>query len=95
MKTSQAIAKLQAAFPQLELADKEEFDGGMGIWVKNTESASIDINGTQINVLDMYTHDPQEHFWIMGVAKPLHEWLEAEGWHAEPYDAGTLMIYPD
>lgn len=85
------LALLNKRFPKINAVSTKEWDGTEdGIWFRMEGEAGED----GLPYFDHYAMDPNEESYVMGVRKPLHEFLHRHGWFAEPYDAGTLMAYP-
>ena len=85
------ISKLQKAYPTITLRTTEEFNGNEGgIWTSG-EDAPMD--RTYMPIFDYYVEDYKEANYIMGVRVHLHEFLKRNGWYAEWYDAGTMMLW--
>lgn len=84
MEKQTLIDELNKAFPVVMAAPAEEFYGrdSCGIWLRGSEQT---IDG--VPVFDTYND-----------AQPVHRELERminkAGWYWEPYDSGTLMVYP-
>jgi hypothetical protein len=95
MKRKAMMKALEEKFG-FTVATREEFDGceeksDGGIWVKSSEETTIE--GLRAFNYYAFDIDPKEEVYIMGVHKKVHNFLEKHGWYAEPYDAGTYMIY--
>lgn len=80
----------------LELATVETFYGYEeeaegGIWVRSTESSYIG----ESRAFNYYAGewDHKERTYTDGVHNKIYKFLEKHGWYAEPYDAGTYMLY--
>ena len=95
MKTlsrNRLMTKLEKAYPDMMLNTTEEFDGRKGgIWT-GAEPGPEDKSGMPL--FDYYNEDYKEEFYIFGVRKHFHDFLDRNGWWCEWYDAGTMMIYP-
>jgi len=94
MKLTQSEMVLLLATTQgLEAVDAGEFYGyelseNNGLWIRNAEDALI-------YGLPIFDHNGKEPTYVMGVFAEVNEMLRSNGWFAEPYDAGTWMVYPE
>lgn len=85
------MALISAKYPKLFLKTTEEFDGGKGgIW-SSGENGDEAKDGFAL--FNYYTQDYKEVRYQFGVHKEIRELLEANGWYAEWYDAGTIMFW--
>ena len=88
MKQGHLINKINRLIPIANATPKEEFDGGSGIWIRGSEysfKGSLDYGRL---LFEYYDFEDQVH-------PDLKEIIEDAGWFYEPYDAGTLMLYPN
>ena len=88
MKQGQLINKINILIPVANATPKEEFDGGSGIWIRGSE---YDFKGSlpyERLLFEYYLDDDAVH-------PDLLEIIEDAGWFWEPYDSGTLMLYPN
>jgi|TARA_R110000851_G_scaffold60763_7_gene139937 hypothetical protein len=92
MKRSMArghmINKINRLIPEANAVPREDFDGhsDRGIWLRGSESYHEDarIFNYWAEGADMLRLHPK-----------LVKILEKGNWYDEPYDAGTLMLWPD
>jgi hypothetical protein len=91
MNREQLQNKLKEKYPKLKVRTTEEFDGGKGgLWVSGEDGIEAKDG---FSLFDYYAEDYKEVRYIFGVHKEIGDYLEANGWYAEWYDAGTIMIY--
>ncbi len=86
------MSTLKKMFPEAWFKPGEYFDNDESensIW---TGEGSYANNGMEL--FNYYAEDPEEKTYIMGVYKPLYNFLDSVGYYAEAYDAGTYFIYP-
>jgi|TARA_B100000073_G_scaffold348404_1_gene367006 hypothetical protein len=83
MSESKLIDKIEKEFPEAKPSPASTFaEGYEGIWFRGSE--------------DSVDHVPIFDYWNeMTVHPKLSEILMDAGWYSEPYDAGTLMAFPD
>jgi hypothetical protein len=76
-----------------QLSGTDEFygDNSNGIWVRSSESSTID--GLPVFDYNAWSHDPKEETYTMGVLNVVREFLSKAGWYAECYDPGTYMLW--
>lgn len=89
----EVIAKLNKSYPGMICKTTEEFDGTPGgIWISG-ESGITDRNGFPL--FNYYSQDVHQErpSYIFGVRYHLHNFLERNGWYAEWYDPGTIMLF--
>ena len=81
------IKRLNQMFPCCEAVSTEEWNNQEGgIWFRGSESCEID---------DLPLYNSEIFPETFGTNPVLEEFLKINGWYGEPYDAGTLMAYPD
>ena len=88
MKEGALIAKLNKLYPGIKatpMAEWDDTDEG-GIWFRGSE------DGEAVDGLPLY--DCYEEFGYE-INPDVEKILNDAGWMAEPYDAGTLMAYPN
>ncbi len=89
------MAKINKAFPKMPLRLGENFspENKGAIWTGEDAGEASDGN----SVFNYYAFeiDPQEKVYVLGVHRELLNILNDAGWHAEFYDAGTVLIYND
>lgn len=86
------IEILQAKYPNIRLANSEDFDGGKdGIWVRSTEDEETAKDGYLL--FNYYAIDNKEIRYVFGVHREIGNLLEKHGWYGEWYDAGTILFY--
>ena len=83
MSESKLIDKIEKEFPEAKPSPASNFaEGYEGIWFRGSE--------------DSVDHVPIFDYWNeMTVHPKLSQILMDAGWYSEPYDAGTLMAFPD
>jgi hypothetical protein len=82
--------KLGVLFPKMNTRPSEAFDGHPGgIWI--TSESTPASNGDPL--FAFYAEDPTEQVYVFGVHREIREVLDASGWFAEPYDAGTWFLW--
>jgi hypothetical protein len=91
MARGHLINKINRLLPEAKAAPKEDFDGTpTGIWLRGSESTHTDKKGNIERIFN---------YWAMPTGKEYHPILvkviEEADWWAEPYDAGTLMLWPN
>ncbi len=99
MKKSMArghmINKINRLIPEANAVPREDFDGHSdgGIWLRGSESTHEDKDGGLLRIFN---------YWYEGfegqsprIHPKLKKILEKGNWYDEPYDAGTLMLWPD
>jgi len=92
MSRDELMNALEKMYPKAWFKDGEDFrnDGSNNsIW---TGEGSYANNGMEL--FNYYSEDYEEKNYIMGVYKPLHNFLKSVGYFAEPNDPGTYLIYP-
>lgn len=90
MTQSEAIAAINAKYPQMNAVPSSEFspERTNGIWFRQ-EGAEID----GLPVHNEY-HNGRYDLYDPTVLIVFDQFLETLGYYSEPYDAGTLMAYP-
>lgn len=84
----QLMGKLLKSYPDMILHTTEEFNGSKGgIWT-SAEDCPLDRN--EMPLFDYYA---EGSYYELGVALHFYNFLERNGWYAEWYDCGTMMIY--
>lgn len=88
------MAALKKEFPGMWTKPGEEFSHNHAmdhaIWTGENSFDKEDLP-----MFDYYAEDPQENYYVMGVRRPLHEFLEKHGWYAEAHDPGTYFLVPE
>ena len=84
MSRGHLINKINRIIPESRAVPREDFDGAEGgIWLRGSES----------------THEGERifNYWAKECAEinhpKLQKILDEANWYAEPYDAGTLMLW--
>ena len=92
MKTRDQVTELlEKKYPKMFLRTTEEFNGAEGgIWTSGEDHLSA-WDGKPL--FDYYHMDVTRY--SLGVHKEIGELLEKQGWYAEWYDAGTVMLWPE
>jgi len=76
---------------KLEVVGSEEFDGRSGgLWIKNNPELADEYQSYDYNA---WSYDSEEKHFTMGVHNDIYKYLNKNGYFAEFYDSGTLMIY--
>jgi len=88
MKEGALIEKLNKLYPGVKATPMAEWDdtNDPGIWFKGSED-SMAVDGLPL-------YDCYEEFGYE-INPDVEKILNDAGWMAEPYDAGTLMAYPN
>jgi len=88
MKEGALIKKLNKLYPGVKATPMAEWDdtNDPGIWFKGSED-SMAVDGLPL-------YDCYEEFGYE-INPDVEKILNDAGWMAEPYDAGTLMAYPN
>jgi len=89
MKEAAIIKKINKLYPGVKATPLAEFYGDEtveGIWFRGSE------NSMAVDGLPLY--DCYEEFGYE-VHPKVEKVLTKAGWYWEPYDAGTLMAYPE
>ena len=88
MKEGALIKKLNKLYPGVKATPIKEWDdtNDPGIWFKGSED-SMAVDGLPL-------YDCYEEFGYE-INPDVEKILKDAGWMAEPYDAGTLMAYPN
>jgi len=95
MKQGHLINKINRLIPIANATPKEEFDGGSGIWIRGSEysfQGSLDYERLLYEHYLAYEQGCSEDDCVH---PDLLKIIEDAGWFYEPYDAGTLMLYPN
>jgi hypothetical protein len=87
--TDKLISKLTKAYPTIDI--KEIGFGSVEKVIINAEESPEDRDGLQI--FSYYTEDYSETYYIFGVRKHLHNFLERNGWYAEWVNSYTIALY--
>ena len=90
MKQGHLINKINRLIPIARATPMSEFydDDSIGIWIRGSE---YDFKGSlpyERLLFEYYLDDDAVH-------PDLLEIIEDAGWFWEPYDSGTLMLYPN
>ena len=87
----QVIKLLETKYPRMFLKTSEEFNGAEGgIWTSGEDQL---LAKDYSPLFDYYVEDYARY--DIGVHKEIGELLEKQGWYAEWYDAGTVMLWPE
>jgi hypothetical protein len=91
MKKLSTIEKMiNSAFPELETRIENQTVKVYGyVNLRFPESPEV----FQMPVIDLYTDDLTESFYIMGTEKHFHAWLEKNDLWSEPENPEILSIY--
>ena len=84
MKQGHLINKINKLIPVANATPMSEFydDDSIGIWIRGSEYLYKDRL-----LFEYYDFENQVHPELLKI-------IEDAGWYGEPYDAGTLMLYP-
>tara|TARA_B100001059_G_C17815523_1_gene574976 strand:+ start:2036 stop:2293 length:258 start_codon:yes stop_codon:yes gene_type:complete len=84
MKQGHLINKINKLIPVANATPMSEFydDDSIGIWIRGSEYSYKDRL-----LFEYYDFENQVHPELLKI-------IEDAGWYGEPYDAGTLMLYP-
>ncbi len=90
MKQGHLINKINRLIPIANATPMSEFydDDSTGIWIRGSE---YDFKGSlpyERLLFEYYLDDDAVHPDLLKI-------IEDAGWFWEPYDAGTLMLYPN
>ena len=90
MKQGHLINKINRLIPIARATPMSEFydDDSTGIWIKGSEYLYKGTLSYDRLLFESYLDDEAIH-------PDLLEIIEDAGWYGEPYDAGTLMLYPN
>jgi len=90
MKEGHLINKINRLIPIAKATPMSEFydDDSTGIWIKGSEYLYKGTLSYDRLLFESYLDDEAIH-------PDLLEIIEDAGWYGEPYDAGTLMLYPN
>jgi hypothetical protein len=84
MTRQNLIDLINLQMPEVMAVPSEDFDGGAGgMWFRGSEDVHE----------DEYVYNAYSYSNTMGVHPKLDAILKRHGWHAEPYDSGTLMAW--
>jgi len=87
----QVIKLLETKYPRMFLKTSEDFNGAEGgIWTGGEDHLPAKDGHS---LFDYYAEDYARY--DIGVHKEIGELLEKQGWYAEWYDAGTVMLWPE
>lgn len=82
---------LRNKYPTMFLKTTEQFNGGTdGIWTSGEDGIEAK-DGHEL--FNYYSQDYKEVRYQFGVHKEIRELLKKNGWWAEWYDAGTIMLW--
>lgn len=89
MKQGHLINKINRIIPIANATPMSEFydDDSTGIWIRGSEYSYKGSLSYERLLFEYYDFENQVH-------PDLKEIIEDAGWYGEPYDAGTLMLYP-
>ena len=90
MKQGHLINKINRLIPIANATPMSEFydDDSIGIWIRGSEYSYKGSLSYERLLFEYYLDDEAVH-------PDLKEIIEDAGWFWEPYDAGTLMLYPN
>ena len=90
MKQGHLINKINRLIPIANATPLAEFygDDSKGIWIRGSEYSFQGSLDYERLLFEYYDFEDQVH-------PDLLEIIEDAGWFYEPYDAGTLMLYPN
>jgi len=93
MKRIATVIKEMKAKFNTECKPSSEFYGepSKGIWVTGIGTLDDDNSAFDYASTD---YDFTEEVFTMGVHNTVNKYLEDAGYYAEPYDAGTWMLWP-
>jgi len=85
MKQGHLINKINRLIPVANATPMSEFydDDSIGIWIRGSEYSYKDRL-----LFEYYDFENQVHPELLKI-------IEDAGWYGAPYDAGTLMLYPN
>lgn len=84
----QLMNKLKRAYPKMHVSTTEDFSGSTGgIWL----GAECVYDRNEMPVFDYWTENYTSY--TFGVINHFYNFLERNGWYAEWYDCGTIMLY--
>jgi len=89
MKQGHLINKINRIIPIANATPMSEFydDDSTGIWIRGSEYSYKGSLSYERLLFEYYDFENQVH-------PDLKKIIEDAGWYGEPYDAGTLMLYP-
>jgi len=88
---SQVIKLLEKKYPSMSLRTTEAFDGTKGgIWTSGEDHLPAEDGHS---LFDYYAENYS--MYTIGVHVEIVELLDEQGWYAEWYDAGTIMLWPN
>jgi len=90
MKQGHLINKINRLIPIANATPMSEFydDDSTGIWIRGSEYSYKGSLSYERLLFEYYLDDEAVH-------PDLKEIIEDAGWFWEPYNAGTLMLYPN
>ena len=90
MKQGHLINKINRLIPIANATPMSEFydDDSIGIWIRGSEYSYKGTLSYERLLFEYYLDDEAVH-------PDLKEIIEDAGWFWEPYNAGTLMLYPN
>ena len=90
MKEGHLINKINRLIPIAKATPMSEFydDDSTGIWIKGSEYLYKGTLSYDRLLFESYLDDEAIHPDLLKI-------IEDAGWFYEPYDAGTLMLYPN
>lgn len=90
MKQGHLINKINRLIPIANATPMSEFydDDSTGIWIRGSEYSYKGTLSYERLLFEYYLDDEAVH-------PDLKEIIEDAGWFWEPYNAGTLMLYPN
>lgn len=87
------MKNLEKLYPKMWMKTTEEFNGHKGgIWTGEGSMVKVEPD-FDLELFNHYSEDFKETTYVMGVYKPLHEYLEKHGWFSEWQDGGTIMFW--
>jgi hypothetical protein len=90
MRRLSLVNQINRLLPEANAVFREDFDGqDTGIWLRGSESTHTDKNGDIERIFNYWAEEEEKQYHPI-----LTKILKQADWWAEPYDAGTLMLWP-
>ena len=90
MRRLSLIKQINKIIPEAEAAPREDFDGhDKGIWLRGSERTHTNKKGNIQRIFNYWETEEKRQYH-----PKLVKILDRADWWAEPYDAGTLMLWP-
>lgn len=85
------IELLAKTYPGMLLRTTEEFNGSQGgIWTSGEDRIKA---RDRFDLFNYYSESYNKY--EIGVHREIYDLLRENGWYAEWYDAGTVMLWPE